>query len=102
MMPRFVSVNRLIREFGLPWQRAEAIVREQTAHTRRHPLVGCVLGGLPMGNAGVPLLVAPERHLLATVLRLGCLAVMVTGWLLVRVLACRAILDAALAEQRRG
>jgi hypothetical protein len=102
-MPRFIGVDRLMREFGLPWQRAEAIIREQAARTRRHPLVvSCFLGGFLMGSVGVPLLVAPQHRLLAMLSRLGCLAVMVAGPVLVRVLARRSILRAAMAERWRG
>ncbi|SEI71835.1 hypothetical protein [Frateuria terrea] len=44
VIPRFITVNRLMRDFGLPWQRAEAIIREQTIRNRRYPiLVSCYL-----------------------------------------------------------
>lgn len=103
VIPRFITVNRLMRDFGLPWQRAEAIIREQTIHTRRHPLVvSCFLGGFLMGGIGVPLLVPPTHHALAMMLRLVCLAVMVMGLMSVRVLARQAILDAAVAEPRQA
>ncbi|SEI71807.1 hypothetical protein SAMN04487997_1570 [Frateuria terrea] len=48
------------------------------------------------------MLVPPTRGALAMMLRLGCLAAMVSGLLLVRVLARQAILDAATAGRCRG
>jgi hypothetical protein len=102
-VPPALPCFRLMREFGLPWQRAEAIVREQAARNRRHPLVvSCFLGGFLMGSVGVPLLVAPAHHLLAMLSRLGCLAAMAAGLVLVRVLARGSILRAAMAERCRG
>lgn len=95
-LPRYVTVTRLGREFRLPWARAEAIVREQTARARMGWLWrGLYLGAFAVGMGGVPWLAADRGHGFELALRLWFLALMVAGLLLPRVLARDAILEAA-------
>ena len=68
-----------------------------------HPLAAvCFPVVLLTGSVGVPRLVDPQYRVLAMVRGLGRLAVMMAGWSMVRVLACRTTLDAALDERCRG
>lgn len=103
MMDRWITVGRLMREFGLPWPQAEAIIREQTARARRKPWVEAwYLGSFLMCVAGVPWLVGPQHRALGLVLRLVFLLAMLAGVLLPRVVAHQAILDAAAAPRPSG
>lgn len=96
---RFITVARLMRAFGLPWNHAEEIIREQTRRARRPWIVAAYLVSWLMCVAGVPLLVPAADHLLGVLLRIGGIGLMVACLLLPRLLARQAILDAAQARQ---
>lgn len=101
MSQRFITVAQLMRESGLPFARAEAIVSEQTRAYRGKPwMVFAHLSAFLLGIAGVPLIVPAGDHGLGIALRLTCLLGMVGfGIVVPRVLARQAILDAARAAR---
>lgn len=101
MSHRFMTVSRLMRETGLSFQRAEAIIGEQTRACRGRPRVSFVyLSMFLMSVVGVPLLVpAGDRGLGLALRAVGLLGMIGAGVVLPRVLAREAILDAARADR---